>query len=64
MEKQSFKYLYASKNSMVESKWRKQKKAHEPTTEGVCPYCKKHVKALEAHMKIKHLKELKKKAKK
>ena len=49
---------------MVESKWRKQKKAHEPTTEGVCPYCKKHVQALEAHMKIKHLKELKKKAKK
>ena len=46
---------------MAESNWRKQKKATAPTTEGVCPYCKKHVKALEAHMKIKHLNELKRK---
>lgn len=44
---------------MVESNWRKQKKYIPSTTEGVCSYCKKHVKALEAHMKVKHMKELK-----
>ncbi|MEK6920545.1 MAG: hypothetical protein AABX82_01575 [Nanoarchaeota archaeon] len=46
---------------MVESKWRKQKKATAPTTEGACPYCKKKVKALEAHIKVKHLSEMKRK---
>jgi len=26
----------------------------DPSTEGKCPYCKKHVKSLEAHVKAKH----------
>ncbi len=25
-----------------------------PSTEGKCPYCKKHVEGLEAHIKAKH----------
>ncbi|MBU2496807.1 MAG: hypothetical protein KJ767_02000 [Nanoarchaeota archaeon] len=29
----------------------------EPSTEGKCPFCKKHVKNLEAHTKIKHMGE-------
>jgi len=28
-----------------------------PTTEGKCPYCRKHVKSLEAHIKDKHMRE-------
>ncbi len=29
----------------------------EKTTAGSCPYCHKHVKALEAHIRVKHKKE-------
>lgn len=42
----------------TESKWRMQKKSHTPTSEGNCPYCRKKVKALEAHIHDKHKKEL------
>lgn len=42
----------------TESNWRNEHKYIKPTTEGTCPYCKKHVKALEAHMHDKHKKEL------
>lgn len=45
----------------TESKWRMQKKSHQSTTEGTCPYCKKRVKALEAHTHDKHKKEMQKK---
>ena len=37
--------------------WRNQPKYIKPTTEGSCPYCHKHVKALEAHVKVKHKRE-------
>ena len=32
----------------------KQTKYNEPTTEGDCPYCHKHVQSLEAHIRSKH----------
>ena len=41
------------------AKWRMQKKSHQSTTEGTCPYCRKKVKALEAHLHDKHKKEMK-----
>jgi len=34
--------------------WHNPPKYVEPTTEGVCPFCRKHVQALEAHIKSKH----------
>ncbi len=42
--------------------WRHPSKHLEPTTEGICRFCKKHVKALEAHMHDMHHKELKREA--
>lgn len=45
-----------------DAQWRHPAKHLEATTEGVCRFCKKHVKALEAHMHDKHKKELKKEA--
>ncbi len=34
----------------------KQQKDVKQTTEGKCPYCKKNVKALEAHIHDRHMK--------
>lgn len=34
--------------------WHTQPKYIRPTTEGSCPYCHKHVKALEAHILTMH----------
>ncbi|MBU2561926.1 MAG: hypothetical protein KKD17_06530 [Nanoarchaeota archaeon] len=41
---------------MVKSErgWHNPPKYVKPTTEGKCPYCKKHVKALEKHIHDKH----------
>ncbi len=39
--------------------WHHPAKHPEATTEGVCRFCKKHVKALEAHMHDKHHNEVK-----
>ncbi len=38
--------------------WHQPAKHLNKTTEGTCPYCKKHVKALEAHIHDKHKKEM------
>lgn len=40
--------------SMKKRGWANPPKEVEPTTEGQCPYCHKHVKALEAHIEAKH----------
>ena len=34
--------------------WHNPPKYVEPTTEGKCPYCSKHVKSLENHINDKH----------
>lgn len=45
------------KTPMIENNWHHPSKHHDATTEGVCPYCHKHVKALEAHIHDTHLGE-------
>ena len=54
----------SSKNNMEEQNqkhenWHHPAKHPEATTERVCRFCKKHVKALEAHMHDKHHNEVK-----
>ena len=38
----------------VRRRWHNPAKHIDPTTEGKCPYCKKHVQALEDHIHDKH----------
>ena len=42
---------------MANRDWHNQPKFIKPTTEGKCPYCGNHVKALESHIKDKHKNE-------